>query len=310
MSHEGETEDFIALQLRQGDVLALPTNRGDGAAIPPSPDEGSLVAILSQTCDVVQPSKTHCIVAPIIEASPAEISGARRGKRPLLLYLVAPNGGGPWVADIERAFSVPKATLLNAQLRAHCVESASSQEARHLGSRIGRAFSRFPFPDEVFPVFAKLQAKLRDAAGSRGNLGHVIDLVREIRVSADQWDKPGRRLKLYVIVSRDLLIPFEDADPAWGWSRVKGWRASDVADGLQMDRICELILSNTQDLTSLMYLWEEFGTSLYSSFLEPALNAEVSRVEVVVVSDLEFTHRDLAGTESLDLETLSDPATQ
>jgi len=55
-----------------------------------------------------------------------------------------------------------------------------------------------------------------------------------------------------------------------------------------------------------MYLWYEFGQSLNASFLQPRLDSEVSEIVVDVVSDLEFTHRDVARSESLDLETLSD----
>lgn len=310
MRREGDLGSAGDLDLRQGDLILLsPVGRyGEGVDLAPSSEQG--IVLLSQTCDAVQPSKLYCLVAPIIDASPAEKSAARKGKSPLLLFLENRDGGGPWVADIGRAFSVSKSRLLGAERIARCVDSASSAQARRLGARIGRAFSRFPFPNEVFPVFSKLQDKLRDKAGSSGNLGQVIDLVEEIRVSADQWENPGRRLHVHVIVSSDELIPAEDADPSWAWDRIRGWRMSDTPGGLPVDRVCELILVNQGgDLTSLMHLWHEFGQSLSVAFLQPQLDSEVSEIVVDVVNDLDFTHRDVARSESLDLETLSDATT-
>lgn len=295
--------------LRQGDLVLLCLGRqGEGIGL--ARDSKHRVVLLSQTCDLVQASKHYCLVAPIIDASPAEISAARKGKSPLSLFLDDSEGRGPWVADIGRALSVPKSRVMGAEVIARCVDSASSTQARRLGARIGRAFSRFPFPNEVFPVFSQLQGKLRDKAGTSGNLGQVIDLVEEIRVSADQWEMPGRRLHVHVIVSSDELIPAEDADPAWAWDRIQGWRTSDAPGGLAVDRICELILANQRgDLTSLMHLWHEFGQSMSSAFLQPSLDSEVVEIVVDVVNDLDFTHRDVARSESLDLETLSDTRT-
>lgn len=58
-----------------------------------------------------------------------------------------------------------------------------------------------------------------------------------------------------------------------------------------------------------MHLWHEFGQSMSSAFLQPSLDSEVVEIVVDVVNDLDFTHRDVARSESLDLETLSDTRT-
>lgn len=301
----GEAFDF-----RQGDVVLLDPLGQCGVSVGLDPMAACEVAIISQTCDLVQASKEYCLVAPIISASPSERSAARNGKKPLLLYLEDGTVAGPWISDLGRAFSLHKSQIRGVPRIARCVERASSVEARRLGARIGRAFGRFPFPDEVYPVFAKMQDRLRDKAGTRGNLGQVIDLVAEVRVSADQWDAPARKLALHVIVPSEFLIPEEDIDPSWAWDRVIGWKANDSPGNLTLDRVCELILANRYgDLSSLLNLWAEFGQSLSTTLLEPYLNDEVVAVEVHVVSDIDFTHRDMAHSESLDLETLSDTAT-
>lgn len=293
--------------LRQGDIVVVDPIGQGGTAVGLNGDAAARVAILSQTCDVVQPSKNYCLVAPVIEASGAEMSAARTGRKPLLVYLNDASGNGPWVADIGRAFSLGKSQLSAGKLIAHVGQSASGADARRLGARIGRAFSRYPFPDEVYPVFTKLQDRLRAKAGTAGNLGKVIDLVDEIRVSADQWEKAGRSLRLHVIVSGELLISEEDADPNWSWTRVSGMTSQDVPGNLTINRVCELLLANLRgDQTSLLHLWAEFGQALYRSLIEPCLNEEVVSVEVEAVSDIDFTYLDMRQSESLDLETLSD----
>lgn len=148
------------------------------------------VAILSQTCDLVQASKERCLVAPVLEPTDKIVSDAKKGRKPLHLYLESADLGSQHVADMERATSVPKSRLVGRRLLVRSVEQASSSEARKLGWRIGRAFSRFPFPDEVYPVFNRLRKKAQDRAGSQGAFGQVLDLVADMRVSSDQWASP------------------------------------------------------------------------------------------------------------------------
>lgn len=309
MTAESGGEGELGGDLRQGDVVVVDPLGSSGVGVGLDEQAAASVAILSQTCDVVQPSKTHCLVAPVIQASTAEIAAARTGRKPLLLYLDDGAGTGPWVADVGRAFSIEKEQLVRGRRVGRAVQSASSIGARRLGARIARAFGRYPFPDEVYPVFSKLQDRLRAKAGTAGNLGRIIDLVEEIRVSADQWEAPGRHLALYVIVSSEFLIAEEDGDPAWSWARVVGGGAQESLGNLTIDRVCELLLANIDgDRTSLLHLWREFGQALYVSLIAPYLNDEVTAVDVDVVSDVDFTYRDAMRSESLDLETLSDTA--
>jgi hypothetical protein len=270
------------------------------------------VAILSQTCDVVQPTKRFCLVAPAEQASDDDWAMARKGRRPLSIPL-SDNSGQRWLADAGKAFSVPKTSLGTAILISRGNTAEHGDQARIIRDRIARAFSRFPFPDEVHPVFQKLRRQLQAKAGRQGNLGKVIDLLADVRVTADQWSNPGRQLRLHLILSGQQLIPIEDADPSWTWDRIAGADASDPSD-LSLDRICELILANQLDVTgpgrgdatALLHLWELFAQTVSASLIQPSLNEHVSRVDVEVISDLEFTMRDFKRSESLDLEALSD----
>ncbi|WP_353706963.1 hypothetical protein ABRQ22_12540 [Cellulosimicrobium sp. ES-005] len=298
--------------LRQGDVvdlaeLRLPAADGGFESVPTPAG----VAILSQTCDVVQPSKTRCLVAPVVvDPTDAALSGARKGQKPLHLYLESHGTeAAKCIADMERAVSILKADLGRSRLVARYVTETSGPEARAVAWRVGRAFSRFPFPDEVYPAFSKLRRQAQDKAGSSGNFGRVLDLVEDLRVSADQWASPGRNLTLYIVVVEERLIPPDDMDPSWRWdpSRVAGLRAGDAASSLSLDRACELILANLdRDPTSLAHLWSIFGATVESKLLAPSLDAEVASFRVEVLSDAEMTYQQYQRTESLDLEVLSD----
>ncbi len=293
--------------LRQGDIILLRDNSELEASGVGTDNHPTEVVILSQTCDVVQRSKLFCLVAPMIKASPAEASAARSGKSPLLLYLEDPDTRDVRIADIGRAFSLAKDELCLGEVVSRTATSASGHTGRRLAARIGRTFSRFPFPDEVHQVFSRLQARLRDKAGTAGNLGQVLDRVCELRVASDQWESPRRQLRLFIIVPSELLIPDEDADPMWTWGQVHGRRPQDSLADITLDRVCDLLLANIDSSpTSALHLWREFGAKLHSTYIAPHLDNEVASVEVDVMSDLEFSYRDMQNSEALDLETLSD----
>lgn len=298
--------------LRQGDVVGLSEVRlpgGNGELATVATPAG--VAILSQTCDVVQPSKVRCLVAPVVaEPTDAALSGARKGQKPLHLYLES-DAAEPTrcIADMEQAVSILKSELAGSPLLARYVEEASGPEARAVAWRVGRAFSRFPFPDRVYPVFSRLRGQAQDKAGSAGNFGRVLDLVDDLRVSADQWSSPGRNLTLYVVVPEERLVSPDDMDPNWRWepARVRGLRPGEADHGLSLDRVCELLLANLDgDRSSLAHLWRIFGEAVESRLLTPSLDAEVVSFAVDVLSDAEMTYRQYQHTESLDLEVLSD----
>jgi len=311
---DANTEELVSQEcanLRQGDVVALTElwlHGEDGH--PERVKTPAGVAILSQTCDVVQPSKERCLVAPVLPNPDSEgWSLARKGRKPLHLYLGSPEANStPCIADMERAVSVPKAELVGLPRKARYVDAASDDAARRVAWRVGRAFNRFPFPDEVYPVFEKLRRKVQSKSGSPGNLGRVLDIVEALRVYADQWTSPRRMLTLYVVVAESSLIPPDDMDPNWRWepARVTGLRNGESDTNLTLDRVCELILANKEgDKTTLAHLWRIFGDLIKQTLLQPD-GEEVASLEVEVLSDVEMTYQRYMQTESLDLEVLSD----
>jgi hypothetical protein len=283
------TEEVVSddcLNLRQGDVVDLSflvlASAQDGSPEVIKTEAG--VAILSQTCDIIQPSKTRCLVAPVISPDKRDLSDARKGRKPLLLYLQSEKEvPDVHVADMERATSVPKALLVGCRVLARHGVEASENGTRVIAARVGRAFSRFPFPDEVYPIFKDLRGRVQTKSGTESAFGKVIDLVADLRVSADQWAEPGRCLTLFVIVPEAQLIPIEDTDPNWEWGphRIKGLKQGESEAGLDLNRVSTLILENSGgDATALARLWAKFGELLQDTLLRPSLNSEVISFEV------------------------------
>ena len=302
MIHGDEVVATDCTNLRQGDVV-------EGNGLFPDGDAPVLAAILSQTCDVVQPSKSRCLIAPVIESNATSLRDARKGRKPLHLYLESTTEEPkPCIVDMEQALSVAKSELLGRRISARYVSEASSTHAGDVAERVGRAFNRFPFPDEVYPFFRELRSRVQSKSGTVSAFGQAVDMLEDLRIAADQWTRPGRRLRLYVVVPKELLIPAEDFDPNWTWSsdRILELRNGDAREDMTLHRICELILANKKgDLTTLGFLWGLFGSRLASELLVPNLSTEVTDCEVEVVSDTELNYRQFRRTVSLDLEVLS-----
>ena len=306
-----------ASDLRQGDVIHLPQI--------PSLDEGELgwrethlgVVILSQTCDLVQDSKSHVTIAPLINPDPNLLSAAHKGKSPLHLYLAGFGDSEDAIADMQRMFAIPKQLVVGRNFLARYVRHESGDVARVLAARIGRVFTRFPFPDEVNPAFAKIRDKAQNSAGTQSAFGKVIDLIEDLRVSADQWESPGRHLKLHVVVPERFLISPDDVDVDWEWSNaiVSRKRTNERLESASLTRISELVVANCNalltdpdsvDTTTIFYLWGAWQDKVQIELLSPGVSHEIASFTVDLLSDVEFSFAQWRKTESLDLEVLSD----
>jgi hypothetical protein len=199
--------------LRQGVVITLPR--------PADSEPPSTVAVVSQTCDIVQDSKPNCLVAPVTQVASSKHADVLKGRHPLLIPLKS-EGENFLIADMGNAHSMPKNVLSEGSIEFFNTDGDYDDAAMALRAKLARTLGRFPFPDDVHPVFSKLKDKLRSKTGTQGNLGQVLEFVDEIRIFADQWNNPGRKLTLYFIVPSENLIPAEEGDPFWRWENVKG----------------------------------------------------------------------------------------
>ncbi|MGP5208359.1 hypothetical protein ACTXJY_10255 [Corynebacterium casei] len=296
--------------IRQGDVVDLPklyfpeVTIGDFKKLPTP----SGVAIVSQTCDVVQPSKQFCLVAPILHNPKNDfVKNAAKGRRPLHL-LLEDSCGTKRVADLEMVTSVPKVWLEDLPISASVPGGPSDKPAREVSAKIMRAYGRFPLPDEVVPGFDKFKKKVWGSSGKSGNFGKVLDLITDIRVAADQWENPGRKMEIYLLVEQDLMPPSEDLDPLWksNGDHCTGARTAGESSNLTLDQVCKQILENLESNAELLdELWRSFAEVVEEQLLDGIDKKEVRHCEVIVLSEVDMTYELYKTTESFDFETLS-----
>ena len=113
-------------EMMQGDWVRLAAP----FQLPACPDEPvSDVVIISQTCDVVQKTRTCILVAPIVQTSENNYREASRGKRPLLLAFPAQDDAP--VVLLEHATLFPRPCWLT---HSWCEECPVSQLLAPLGT--------------------------------------------------------------------------------------------------------------------------------------------------------------------------------
>jgi hypothetical protein len=263
------------------------------------------VALLSQTCDLVQ-DRERVIIAPVSESSPGEMSQVMKGMKPLLLAVdSAPNH----VVNLERMISVPRALLSNTIVLHHSVQERSGEEADRLSARIGRGLYRFAFPNEVHDALRKMKNKIVNGYTKDTSLARVLHVIDEFRISCVDWEAPGRDLAITAVVP-DEYLPHADARPdGWKWSTstVSGLKNGEAPATTSLERISELILENvaTENDGALVMLWELWITNL-SDAVVPDPTAEVASVTMEVMSDAEYTYKQHKASETLDFSVLSD----
>ncbi|NVC25306.1 hypothetical protein E7Z53_17955 [Kocuria salina] len=177
-----------------------------------------------------------------------------------------------------------------------------------MAARIGRAFSRFAFPDEVHSVLAKLQKKVVDSYTKNTNFAEILARIDEIRVACSDWDSPGRDMTIYAIVPSDLLPAADTKSRDWTWStdNVAGLNRSEKSTQLALERISELILVNfkEENESALVELWRIWQDAMQAQYLAKT-DEHVASIELQVVSGSDLTYDLYVESEVLDFSTLS-----
>lgn len=304
--------------LRQGDVMdfeSLPVIDSGGLS-ETSCDLGA--AILTQTCDLVQPRRAYVVVAPVVELDPNDSALASRGRMPQYVQ-IASDGGNRFV-DLTRCATVTKSAVANRKRLHAGVDPEDSVAASRFGAQIGRRFSRFAFPDEVQPWFRPLQEKVTKAHGKDSPLGRILRETVDLRIQSTDWGNPGMQLVIHVIVPASLLPGSVDFDPD-GISgdlmrqlRPDGTLIEDVnqiADRIWLDMSASSTPMSTADRD---YLWNAFAEALAGLCKpkdpnpNPATLRAVASIEGHLSTDEEFSLYLFRRTESLDLDHLSPPS--
>lgn len=292
----------------QGDILTVDQlwlwSDDSGPARVATP-EG--VALVSQTCDIVNVRQDDLLlVAPVRTCEPAEWSNVRKGRKPLLVLV---GGDLSRVADLERVVAVPRSVLTRFAVRDKTAATQSGAEASLLAKRIGRAFSRFAFPDAVHASLARLQKKVFESYGKQSNFAWSLSLLEEFRISCDDWDRDGRSITVYALVPANSLPPADQRPDEWRWSTetVSGLKRSEVRpELLSLERICELLKANLEDgrTAAVIELWRRWEDLVARTYLNET-DIHVDAIRLEVLSAAELSYEDYLETEALDFSTLS-----
>jgi hypothetical protein len=289
---------------QQGDLVGVGSIhvRGVGGSWHYPTPEGAI--ILTQTCDLVQPTRLTAQLAPLIRLSDPRAREARDGRLPQ--YVHVPALGDDAFADLAFISTVTKEMLARLN-RTTGIPLEADDAIRSFGRAVGRKFSRFPFPDEVTPWLRPLQRVIQSKSQRPNSpLGRVLSDVTGLRLEAvGGWGaQPPYQLVLIVIVRPGTLPIFpQDDDP--------NVSAMENISHLTCTEIASAIL-NEAEPESRTRLWVAFGESLAAQ-CKPAENVPgdvrnaVASFTAEVVSEDEFTYDRVLRTEEIDLDHLSPP---
>ncbi|MEV5194732.1 hypothetical protein AB0K86_19775 [Streptomyces clavifer] len=303
-----QLEDLV-----QGDVVALneiPLVTGPKQAQWLSAPHG--VVVISQTCDLVRDVPTTVEVAVIRhETDEAIAREAKQGRRPSLVSL--PALGESFFADLTQTATIAK--LLVASKRSHS-GIGSVSDARIFGQRVGRKFSRFPFPDVVVEWIRPLQKIVKSKAPKvHTSEGWALEKVASLRLECEGgWSQPPYRLTLCCVMEPgvlpvyppDELPPLEPAMGIW----INGPQpktAHDIAERLQRNSEALSTADRYWLWSALADTWAQRCKPPQSATQETMAAVEDGEIRSDIISTEEFSFERFRRSEEIDLDYISAP---
>lgn len=305
--------------LRQGDVLdfySLPIVGADALGEVACPHG---VAIITQTCDLVQPSKPYTVVAPVVELDANKSGMAKSGRMPQYVHLSGLSQDSYFV-DLAHCSTVTKSSLAQRGRLSSGVNPADALAVSKFAAQVGRKFSRFPFPDDVQPWFRPLQEKITKGHGKESSLGQILRKTVDLRIQSNDWNSTGMHLTIHVIVPSSLVPSLEDMDQGeaspelMNQLRQNGVLIEDVAKIADRLMAPQSKKGPAYSAPDKHMLWSAFAEALAEACkpkerdLRPEIAEAVASVTGQLSTDEEFSLYLYLRTESLDLEHLSPPA--
>jgi hypothetical protein len=296
---------------QQGDILEDMTELvvlgADGSAAMVEAPLGAV--LISQTCDIVQPSRLTAQVARRVRLTGPPAAEARDGKRPR--YAALPACGPDDFVDLEVISTTAKARLAHVSRLKGVI---SDDEVRRFAGSIARKFGRFPFPDEVTAWLRPLEKVVSSRARkSVSPEGQALRQVTELRVeSARGWAATPYDLTLAVVVEHGTLPLFPGDDLPDRPETVSTWlRGPGGGSARSPSQVAER-LSMTGDPAEQYWLWMALGDA-WAACCKPkgthgqdVRDAVRSVIGEVVPAD-EYPLTRVRRSELLDLDHLSPP---
>jgi len=269
------------------------------------------VAIISQTCDIVQPKSSAVVVGAIVDLDPVVAKEARSGARPRYAHL--PALGDSKFVDLDHLATIHKTRILELSAREGISQSDDTGQ-RAFSHAVGRRFSRYAFPDEVVPWLSPLRSVVQGTASKPNSpLALAIASVEELRVQSTGWASKSQDLTLHVIVNA-LELPELGDEPAVPSKELLSQfnvprTPKEIAAFLFPAKGPRPVGDDRQ------FLWAEFGDALADQCkakerdlqATPSARDAVRSVESIVSSEDDFTLGQFRKSERLDLAHLSLP---
>jgi len=212
-------------------------------------------------------------------------------------------------ADLEFVATISKADLAGLKRSAGV---SSRREQRVFAQRIGRRFTRFPFPDEVQPWLRPLEELLEKKAGkTESPEGKVLQDVLEVRVESEHgWTETEPPYDLTVTFLLDNVLSADYPDTP---EQLRIWLTGrDGSSRRGASEIAQKLLStHDPDERTLLYdalaeAWADRCRAASKSS-DPAVSTAVASIRVEVVPVSEYTLDRMYRSEQLDLDYLSPP---
>lgn len=307
--------------LRQGDVVdvrTLPVIGANELSEVPCPLG---VAIISQTCDLVQPAKSYAVVAPVVLLDDNKSGMAKSGRMPQYVHLSGIRQGN-WFVDLAHCCTMTKTALAQRARLSSGVNPDDALAVSKFAAQVGRKFSRFPFPDEVQPWFRPLQEKITKGHSKDSSLGKILRETVDLRIQSNDWNASRMHLTIHVIVPSAVVPSLDDINPGDASPELmKQLRPNGilVEDAARIaDRIWAPPPNNERAYSApdRLALWAAFAESLAElckpKGLQPGsdVSEAVASITAQLSTDEEFSLALYLRSESLDLEHLSPPAPQ
>lgn len=311
-SGEGDERVAAIADAAEGDLLGGLTGLVEiGVDLQPQTVTAPHGAVLiSQTCDVVLPSRDTVQVAWCVRLTGAVAQEARDGKRPRYVHL--PSLGDEFFADLDMTSTAVKPALVGLE---RVPGLKTDDDVRRFSRAVARKSGRFPFPDEVTPWLRALEAVVSSRVRRSGSPeGQVLSKVVELRVEAAAgWQVPPYDLTLAVIVEPGTLPTFPGDELPDLPVELSGWLYG--SDDAELRRSPPEVAGRLARLGSPVeeyWLWAALGEAWAARCraredAAPAVHRAVTTIVGEVIPADEYPLTRLRRSEQLDLDHLSAP---
>lgn len=266
--------DAAMATIRQGDVIAPGTHAWiadrdhpltaqtaelGGSGPGSTSAETAMIAIVSQTCDIVRncwDPDPEATVWPFVQVSPVVVlTGPAQGEAAgghSTRFAPLPALGDDHFADLTICTTLEKSVLLGMATPVHGCVDDKQREA--FAAAVARNRSRFAFPDGMEKVLKPLRRRIRDKRNKDSPEARRIADVMEIRVRRDdhtEWDSPLVEVELIFIVDPDKLPPTHDEEAPGPSPDVEQWASTH-------NKIHELAakIESVGDPADITFLWQ------------------------------------------------------